>query len=328
MGNRTGRIALKNMCIMRPQILNELSVNGSYSNSIEADKGMDICIRLSVAMTEYGSEKSILITRNFAEQELCLGYTVRDWVRKMLRLHANRDNLRYFLFGVTSKQYIIEPFIPEGIEFKHEGKKAYGLGLASHWNSAALSLNCHSAFRADTVQLQKQSLSDTAEIVEETVAVESLWSCAQVDTIGKLLLGRARKRIESGQEIIDNAQGLFPRLRISDNAVKQLKRITGAAPSFSKIVKHLSILNDTMRDWQSGVFDPQGIDCSGDSKPTLQKYDRERRLTCADGQTRTFSTHSKLKNINWRIYFFAIPEKKIVHIGYVGKHLRTIKHGT
>ena len=83
-----------------------------------------------------------------------------------------------------------------------------------------------------------------------------------------------------------------------------------------------------MKDYCEGQFEPKGITFSGESKPTIKQYGACRQFVCTDSETRLFVMHTKLISSNQRIYYFPIPEQEVVHIGYVGKHLPTVRHTT
>lgn len=59
----------------------------------------------------------------------------------------------------------------------------------------------------------------------------------------------------------------------------------------------------------------------------LDKYLKERTFYCPDGKERLFERHVKLRFCNWRIHFFT-EQPGIVIIGYIGRHLPTVKYRT
>ena len=82
-----------------------------------------------------------------------------------------------------------------------------------------------------------------------------------------------------------------------------------------------------------GYFSLDGtlIEVSGESEPTLNKYRKERTFLCPDGKERLFEQHAKIRQHNWRIYFFSevsgIGMRKVI-IGYVGTHLPSVNYPT
>jgi len=102
--------------------------------------------------------------------------------------------------------------------------------------------------------------------------------------------------------------------------------MAGLPPSaLPRIVSGLFSLNAFCAAWQNGGFAPEAIPCpvSPESEATLQKYPEERTFLCPDGTSRLFNWHAKVSS--WRIYFDPGLGLGRLLVGYVGKHLRTVK---
>ncbi len=136
------------------------------------------------------------------------------------------------------------------------------------------------------------------------------------------------KEIINGSKLLEQSERLFPNLSFSQKAQKQLLELTGSEQYFQEIVRHIKVLNETMKSWSNGPFEPQGITWNPESEPTLNQYATTRQFKCSDGVVRLFSYHSKLMSANKRIHFYPITEHHIVHIGYVGDHLPTPTYKT
>lgn len=170
----------------------------------------------------------------------------------------------------------------------------------------------------------------TAE--EETssnVSVFTFSNIHQVELHKDLILKSLQGTIRNGQSLIENVQEMLPYLSFGSKAIEQAREFRGSELFFHEVLHHLFILNKTMLEWTEGPFTPT-LDFSSESKSTLEReeYAKMRDFLCKDGIKRQFTLHSKIKSANKRIYFFPIPEQKIVHIGYVGDHLPTTKYAT
>ena len=212
------------------QIINELSVNGSYANPIEASHGMERCLKLANQLPSYGLTKIIRTTCDFAQRELSSGYTVHNWAVDK-NAPCTPEIRQYYLTHATKGPYIVA-FIEEhedaekiGIEFTYSDEQVYGLGLASIWDSVVLSLDSDPAFRVDEVSLQKTTLSEDTEITQEIVKVASLWSKDQVVKIGACLREKKQLGVETGNELVGKADELFPLLKFSEPAKTQLRKM-------------------------------------------------------------------------------------------------------
>jgi len=113
---------------------------------------------------------------------------------------------------------------------------------------------------------------------------------------------------------------------VCDSASKQIEELRGSEQFFPEVIRHLRILNKTMAAYTDGPFEPTAINWSVDSHSTLEQYSDCRTFRCNDGNNRTFSYHSKILSANKRIYFFPFVDEKVVHIGYIGDHLPTVKY--
>ena len=111
-----------------------------------------------------------------------------------------------------------------------------------------------------------------------------------------------------------------------------MRNIRAGQLELQPVFKALSELQKCCENWKTGYFNLQGypVEESGESKPTLNKYSKERTFLCPDGQERLFERHIKLKFCNWRIHFFPLqPEAEIkLIIGYIGHHLSTVNYPT
>jgi hypothetical protein len=68
-------------------------------------------------------------------------------------------------------------------------------------------------------------------------------------------------------------------------------------------------------------LDKTGLNCSTESKSTLQQFSKERAFTLSDGRTIVFSWHIKIGDV--RVYFHSEDSK--TYISYIGVHLPTKK---
>ena len=311
------------------QIFNELSAN-CYEDKHTASTGMEKLGRISKALSDLGYSSYLLTTAGFGQLSLSPNYTIHQWLVDK-RIGAERDVQRWLLTAATGTSYIenlIEGYQSDcALEFRHLGERCQGLGLASLQQDAALSLDGDAAFLKPWVSINVLKLTDVGED-EKIVEVKSIYSEDQIDEISEETLKDRIINLSNGTELIRDSENLFPHLSFTKNAEQQLLELTGSEPYFSRIIDHLSILNETMSKWEHGQFEPKGFDWSIESEATLNQYSKSREFACRDGGTRTFSCHSKMRGANQRIHFFPEPEERLVHIGYVGQHLPTAESST
>ena len=91
----------------------------------------------------------------------------------------------------------------------------------------------------------------------------------------------------------------------------------------------LKLFNDFCASWQIGNFDLKtlnaqtSLNASGESQQTMKKYGSHRRFKLTDGRREIFELHIKTGDL--RFHFFPDNNNKCVYMGYIGKHLPTIK---
>jgi hypothetical protein len=122
-------------------------------------------------------------------------------------------------------------------------------------------------------------------------------------------------------------------LQFCQTGTKQFRKLRSGEDKLKWVVETLEQLEECAKNWISQgckEFSLEGysLDVSGESKPTLDQYWKERTFLCPDGVNRTFEQHIKLKSFNWRIHFFLERKTEKVIIGYIGDHLPTVKYST
>jgi hypothetical protein len=120
---------------------------------------------------------------------------------------------------------------------------------------------------------------------------------------------------------------LFSRLILCPGVEDNLGKI--GLKYLSIIVNRLVTLdNYAANEWLNGEFSYKkvisstSLDISLESDRTMKRYGNERLFKMPDGTTKRFELHIKTGDL--RIYFY--PENYKIYIGYIGKHLSTIKY--
>jgi hypothetical protein len=312
------------------QIFNELSVSACYTDAFSARQGMEVAVDVGRALATLGMSKTIRTTRDFGQRLLAPGYSVDNW---KIDNGGDREKKIYFLIHATKSPYI-EDFYDaqeqsdELIEFRFDDALAKGLGLSHLWKIVSISLAGDSRFEQAAVALAEHRVSSEGESLEE-VSVITFSRLAQLDPHRDFILARLRMSIANGPQLMTEAKELLPRLAVGKKAAEQLEGFRGSEQCFPEIVNHLFELNSAMLIWSGGPFSPC-LDFSTESESTMNNasFAAKRRFLCTDDIERTFKLHSKIKSANKRIYFYPVPEEKVVHIGYVGDHLPTTNYPT
>jgi hypothetical protein len=312
------------------QIFNELSASCCYVDTYSANAGMESLINISIELSRIGFSTKLRTVESFHQLLLSPQYTIQSWVTDR-KIGANRDLQRWLLTAATQAPYVenllAEKQFDKLLEFKYKEDLCYGFGLAYLSGCGALSLNGDPRFTQPEVEISLLEIDENCD-EKNSITISSIYSAAQLKDIKTALAKKKIGGIKNGDLLLQQMPKIFPNLKVGDKAEGQIQSLNGSEQYFSDILQHLEVLNRTMAEWNGGRFDPQGIEWSPESESTLNQFSEYRTFCCKDNETRIFSSHSKIRGANQRIHFYPITEQKLVHIGYVGKHLPTNKHRT
>jgi len=313
------------------QVFNELSANGCYDDIYSANDGMESLVNLSRALSNIGFSNKLCTVEDFRQLLLTDEYTIQNWVTDR-KVGADRDLQRWLLTSTTKSPYIEALLEKEQrshrvFEFKYDEKQCYGFGLAYLSDCGAVSLNGDPRFSQPEVAISFFEIGENYE-VNKSISVNSIYSLEQLGDVKADLAKRNIEKVKNGRMLVKQMPVIFPYLVVAGHAENQIESLSGSEQYFSDILRHFEVLNETMAEWQGGRFEPQGIEWSTESESTLNQFSKCRTFFCKDDTVRLFSLHSKIRGANQRIHFYPITEHKLVHIGYVGKHLPTSNHRT
>jgi hypothetical protein len=129
------------------------------------------------------------------------------------------------------------------------------------------------------------------------------------------------------QTLWERKEMLFSRVILCPNVQDNLKDI--GAKYLSKIVSKLIVLDKfAIKEWTKDNFSYRqaneltSLNISPESKGTMEKYYNERLFKMPDGTTKCFELHIKAGDLRFHFY----PENSKIYVGYIGKHLSTVKY--
>ncbi|MFH7025441.1 MAG: hypothetical protein ACHBN1_08540 [Heteroscytonema crispum UTEX LB 1556] len=242
---------------------------------------------------------------------------------------------RRFLRTLQDKN---DPPLPDiadsGVEVRYKQQQAIGLYYAFVFNSLAISLQSDPQWNVNRLKVEVITLDelDEEEFITTNESVLHVSCCKHVEEHYNWIQAfqeRIFQEVSDGLEVWNRREELFPNLEFCDAVRKQLEDIRTGQLELQHVVNILFKLQKCSQNWDSGYFNLDGysIEESGESRPTLDKYSKERTFRCPDGEERLFERHVKLRSCNWRIHFFPVKPGKVI-IGYVGRHLPTVKYQT
>lgn len=312
-------------------VLNELSI-GAESEA-ELDEQLVRLVGTLKRLFEHGVRRALRTVRGVLDRAIVRDLTLKRWLfSKGPRIEEKR-----FLQRLLDKPPFVDDLLLKAgdekralLEFKLGDDDAPGLGVAHLLDSPAASFDGDARFRASRIRVQALALGERGgDVVEELVDVVHVSSPASVDGHRAWFEARIKCDVESGAELWERREEIFPRLVFCPNVEAQLRGLSGSEPYFRMFTRHLSVLDKSMRDWVTGPFDPQPLEWSNESDSVLDgPLADARTFTCPDGERRVFSLHSKMKGQNKRIHFFPVLEERVVIVGHVGDKLPTSKYRT
>ncbi|BAZ12926.1 hypothetical protein NIES4071_47600 [Calothrix sp. NIES-4071] len=317
-------------------ILNELSLRNLASNEQTAQQIMSEFIKTIKAIKAQGVKVNLRTKDNLYTIIIAPKYPIRRW------LNDTDEVERVFIKTLATKTPFSSDIANSEIqdiennaslsEFNYQGELAVGLGIAYVLNTIAISFLSEECWDCSRLELEYKWFNKNEELVHEIVEVihasRSSHVQEHIDLIQQIK-ERIREGVDDGVELWQRREELFPNLEFCDAVRRQLENILTGQLELQPVINTLSQLQKCCENWSNGYFNLDGysIEESGESKPTLDKYRKERTFLCLDGKERLFERHVKLRFCNWRIHFFAEKPGKVI-IGYVGRHLPTVKNRT
>ncbi|XZF65192.1 MAG: hypothetical protein ACSI46_11135 [Gloeotrichia echinulata DVL01] len=322
-------------------ILNELSLQNTAPNEQVAQQRMSELIKTIKAVKAQGVKVSLRTKDNFHTIILAPNYPLRRW------LNDADEVERIFIKTLATKAPFSTDIISSEIqdienntslsEFRYQGELAIGLGIAYVLNTITIntipiSLLSQECWDCNCLELEFRCLDEDGEVISEIVEIIHASRSSHVQEHTSLIQKnqeRIYQEVSNGVELWNRREELFPNLEFCDAVRKQLENILTRQLELQPVINILFELQKCCQNWDIGYFNLDGysIEESGESQPTLDKYSQERTFRCPDGEERLFERHVKLKFCNWRIHFFPLKPGTLI-IGYIGRHLPTVKYKT
>jgi hypothetical protein len=307
-------------------ILNEISVQPTSSQT--ADHRCLQLVSALRALGEHGATRALRSTRDALDRSFEGKLSLRRW----LFGSSNSREERQFLARLLDKTPYVEDLEARAeseknaaFEFNLSGERVRGLGVAYLHDVPAVSFGGDPRFEASTISVEFLELG-----TPDTLKTVSVIHVAHVDHVAchrPWLEQRVARAVQSGADLWERREVLFPRLDFCARVEKQVCALFGTESFFAEMVRHLHVLSVAAVDWQGGEFNPP-LRWSHESKTTLsnEKLLAVRRFSCPDKVVRVFSPHSKMQGAK-RVVFLPDPLRRRVWIGHVGDHLPTTLFG-
>lgn len=312
-------------------VLNELSLLTPAADILIARQRMSELLGTILQATASGVKRVLRTSDDINTIELAPGYPIARWRNDA---EVDREERRFFLALTTKAPFWTD--VAEEIkdefdlsEIWHQGRQAGGLGFALIIDGLAISFQSDECWNCHCLQLEVRRLDEVCNVIEEQVEIVHSSHRTHVLQHAAWIENRIRTLVSDGEELWTRRDEFFPNLEFCETVSKQLQSIRTGQLELKPVVRALFELQNCCKNWKTGSFSTEeyAIEESGESEATLKKYRKERTFRCLDGQDRLFERHIKLRLCNWRIHFVPLQPGKTI-VGYIGRHLPTVKYKT
>jgi len=200
-----------------------------------------------------------------------------------------------------------------------------GLGVASVIDSRGISFASQDCWKSDPVNVTKFWTDEAGNCCEQNIDVPNIFSLAQVNGV----LANFKAQRESNKQYLCKLQvdgnQYLPNLIFCENALTNFKSSFVTTQDFPKIVDSLNKLNNAIGESNNAeeLVEKTGLDITGESTSVMnnRKLSRQREFNHPKLGKQSFYTHVKNFPDNKRMHILPDYQKRIICIGYFGRHL-------
>ena len=314
-------------------VFNELSARKRADTRTEGWRRLDGMLCAIAGVMRGDPAELVSIDDRLWSCELADGYTVAAWTA------TAEPELRGLLLGIATKTefpveagdalsnrfHLSEFHLPEGVGSRRSSV-ARGLGAAYLLHGIGASLLSEPQWGQTRITLDHHWLDDDCRERADTVDVLNLAEPRQVHEVSGALFHRSQQALASDAlDFAARKEECFPHLRFGRAAGEQVGNLPPTL--FRQVVLKLTVLDDACRKWRRSATThyPEVSDCRPESEPTMQHYGHLRVFPDHEGRNRTYELHVSVGR-RYRIHLRIVQQPRVIEIGYVGRHLRTVRH--
>ena len=272
---------------------------------------------------------------NLWSAELAPSYTVADWLsaadpdRRLLMLTmVNRSGLPEEADEALCDRFHLSEFVvSKGSDGESADRlEARGLGAAYLFGGIGVSLRSEDRWSRIRIQLRHLWLDEDCHEQTDDVDALNLSESSQVALLSELRLDRSRRSLR-GQPatLAEEKRECFPHLVFGRDVDRHLQALPRSI--LRVVVEKLVILDAASRAWR---LDPAAAlpnlpKCHPESEPTMQQFGDQRSFRDSKGELASYKLHAMVGSA-YRIHLRVIHDPRGIEIGYIGRHLDTVKH--
>lgn len=314
-------------------ILNELSARFPVESQGDGKQLMAAFLETYFEVKRIIRNDSILLDQDYRSFELAHGYRIEQWRNDPTVDMEDKRKFRTLLNKsavYNSREFEQENGLDFRTEFQCEEHSSRGCLLAYEMDGVAVSFLSSAHWKKPEIKGTYIELLEDEHLEQYSVSIPNV-SCTENIAVFKPYYEQKKEErryidILSGQDILRCADELFPNLVFCENAVRGCQRNVGGSET-GQVYKRLLELQRAAETMGS-MFDKHVLPkATPESDVTLQQFSGEHTFRLPDGSAQLFSWHIRYTGgYAGRIFFYPVPEKKIIYIGHIGHKLPTVKY--
>lgn len=300
-------------------VLNELSISDGNSGRVNEwyTTLFDTCFFLGDTLK---TNISLISTKRMSQIVLDDNMLFQKWLSTI----TNSEKKSAIISMVSKKPLLLDyPY------YYYQDLEAKGLGYAYENRLLPISFNNNSKWHQLFLDIELKELDpETTDIIEEKLTVIHSWdsesSSNHLEFLKRQLSNeqvRIVEAIDSGNDLWERREALFSSLKFCESTNNQISRLSGM--TLRNLCSRLMEMNNYFSNWEEGDFERSGFGGSPrlESNTRLDKFKNILTIKCIDGENRLFSLHCNYGSKDLRLHFYPDTEKRICHIGYIGKKI-------
>ncbi len=269
--------------------------------------------------------------------ELAPGFFWQNWYERH-QSAENRDIIRAFRAIATQSPFFDIDDIADGADLFETtlgGCKDYSAVSAAAWHESPLvSFATRQPWNMSPLSVTITRLNPvTAEIEDEDANIQNFYNYSVLSRYLPDLLRRRNAALESGKEIFNRFNELYPAISLCGKAAQQLNNWSASLTVLEQVKGSLTVLNAFSSKWQNNQFAEYrneslrdlglSFQVSGESHTVRDnpRLRREREFWLPRGNQEFFELHVKM-SFGYRMHFFPDNVTRQIYVGYIGPHLR------
>lgn len=256
---------------------------------------------------------------DFPNELVDSGSTVRDFLKSKA---VDHDKATIFSISVSNNPFSEDVEADYSIQVKVNGRGSVNLTACYTLRDGFLISG--KTFNSNKMEVEIEEYSESDDKIHRySDILDNCWN----EESFQLLMQEYDSRLNfddlSFEEVISEMSARFPRVVFIDSARNGLQEEMKGANKAS-ILRHLAIIGQFSLMNPTNINDLKGVNASPESPSTLRKYSEERRFGIPSDDKFVYTYHTKTGDK--RIYIHLDDVDKNIYIGYIGKHLRTVKN--